>query len=125
MPPLLCLLAPSLQVKNKMSLESFRRNLRGVNDNTDFPVEFLDAIYYSIIKVSLSLNHGSRGLASSCPCCSLRWAGQQRLQSVVEVSKELLLSSGHAGAMSPCHASAAGLSQPSLLISGRFKAEQE
>lgn len=26
-----------LQVKNKMSLESFRRNLRGVNENQDFP----------------------------------------------------------------------------------------
>jgi hypothetical protein len=34
-----------------MSLESFRRNLRGVNDNSDFPPEFLDEIYYSIVKV--------------------------------------------------------------------------
>ena len=39
------------QVKNKMSLESFRRNLRGVNDGADFPVEFLNEIYYSIVKV--------------------------------------------------------------------------
>ena len=41
------------QVKNRMSLESFRRNLRGVNDNTDFPVEFLDDIFYSIVKVGV------------------------------------------------------------------------
>ena len=37
-------------MKNKMSLESFRRNLRGVNENTDFPEDFLNDIYYSIIK---------------------------------------------------------------------------
>ncbi len=43
--------ASGVQVKNKMSLESFRRNLRGVNENTDFPEEFLNEIYYSIIKV--------------------------------------------------------------------------
>ena len=34
-----------------MTLESFRRNLRGVNENTDFPVEFLNDIFYSIAKV--------------------------------------------------------------------------
>ena len=39
------------QVKNRMTLESFRRNLRGVNENTDFPVEFLNDIFYSIAKV--------------------------------------------------------------------------
>lgn len=91
--------APSLQVKNKMSLESFRRNLRGVNDNTDFPVEFLDAIYYSIIKVSLSLNHSSSSITGATAVLWACWG------------------------MSPCHASAADLSQPPLLISGRFKAD--
>lgn len=45
------------QVKNRMSLESFRRNLRGVNENSDFPVEFLDDIFYSIVKVWLAHQH--------------------------------------------------------------------
>ena len=43
------------QVKNRMTLESFRRNLRGVNENTDFPIEFLNDIYYSIAKVWIGL----------------------------------------------------------------------
>ena len=50
-PPSHPLFCPLSQVKNKMSLESFRRNLRGVNENTDFPIEFLDDIFYSIVKV--------------------------------------------------------------------------
>ncbi len=54
-------LPPSLplQVKNKMSIDSFRRNLRGVNENTDFPVDFLDEIYYSIVNCALKLNESS------------------------------------------------------------------
>ena len=47
------------QVKNKMTLESFRRNLRGCNDNTDFPPEFLDDIYNSIVSCALKLNETS------------------------------------------------------------------
>eukprot|EP00798_Chlamydomonas_sp_ICE-L_P006642 gene6642-3299_t len=51
-------------VKNKMSLEAFRRNLRGVNEcqisgKSDFPEEFLNDIYYSIIKTPLRLNESS------------------------------------------------------------------
>ena len=49
------------QVKNRMSLESFRRNLRGVNDNTDFPVEFLDDIFYGIVKVGEGEGRRRRG----------------------------------------------------------------
>ncbi|KAF5842997.1 hypothetical protein DUNSADRAFT_3125 [Dunaliella salina] len=47
------------QVKNKMSLESFRRNLRGVNEGADFPVEFLNDIYHSIAKTPLRMSEDS------------------------------------------------------------------
>ncbi len=35
-----------------MTVESFRRNLRGVNDKTNFPDDFLSEIFYSIVNVS-------------------------------------------------------------------------
>lgn len=38
------------QVRKRMSFEDFKRNLRGVNDNSDFSPEFLKAIYDSIKK---------------------------------------------------------------------------
>lgn len=44
------------QVKNKMTLESFQRNLRGVNDGVDFEKRFLEEIYYSIVKTALRLS---------------------------------------------------------------------
>jgi len=47
------------QVKNKMSLESFRRNLRGVNEGADFPMEFLNDIYHSIAKTPLRMSEDS------------------------------------------------------------------
>ena len=36
------------QVKKKMTLESFIRNNRGINDNEDFPPEFLEELYNNI-----------------------------------------------------------------------------
>ncbi|KIM32215.1 hypothetical protein M408DRAFT_326851 [Serendipita vermifera MAFF 305830] len=38
------------QVRKRMTFDDFKRNLRGVNDNSDFSVEFLQAIYDSIKK---------------------------------------------------------------------------
>ncbi|KAG8832745.1 GDP/GTP exchange factor for ARF [Serendipita sp. 399] len=38
------------QVRKRMTFDDFKRNLRGVNDNTDFSIEFLQAIYDSIKK---------------------------------------------------------------------------
>ncbi|KAH8117228.1 Sec7-domain-containing protein [Phellopilus nigrolimitatus] len=38
------------QVRKRMTLEDYQRNLRGVNDGSDFPFEFLNAIYESIRK---------------------------------------------------------------------------
>lgn len=47
------------QVKTKMTLEAFRRNLRGVNDGQDFPEEFLDGIFNSIMKEQLRMSESS------------------------------------------------------------------
>ena len=42
-----------------MSLESFRRNLRGVNEGADFPAEFLNEIFHSIASIPLRMNEES------------------------------------------------------------------
>ncbi|KAJ7093181.1 hypothetical protein C8R44DRAFT_835540 [Mycena epipterygia] len=41
------------QVRQRMTIEDYRRNLRGVNNNTDFSPEFLQNIYDSIRKREL------------------------------------------------------------------------
>ncbi|KAI5124326.1 hypothetical protein M0805_008933 [Coniferiporia weirii] len=38
------------QIRARMSLEDYRKNLRGVNDGSDFPPEFLNNVYESIRK---------------------------------------------------------------------------
>eukprot|EP00955_Chlamydomonas_euryale_P047184 353610-Chlamydomonas_euryale.AAC.1 len=42
-----------------MTVESFRRNLRGVNDSEDFPEDFLSEIFYSIVNEPLKLETAS------------------------------------------------------------------
>ncbi|GIL44250.1 hypothetical protein Vafri_1768 [Volvox africanus] len=55
------------QVKNKMTLESFRRNLRGVNDNADFDPQFLEDIFTSIVKTPLRLSEpASMDVSEQC-----------------------------------------------------------
>ncbi|MEW5304445.1 MAG: hypothetical protein WDW36_007055 [Sanguina aurantia] len=44
------------QVKQKMTLDSFRRNLRGVNDGKDFEPAFLQELYEGIVRTPLRLS---------------------------------------------------------------------
>lgn len=39
---------PNMKVGNRMTVEQFSRNLRGVNDGKDFPAEYLQAIFDSL-----------------------------------------------------------------------------
>ena len=43
------------QVKNKMTLDQFRRNNRGINDGEDLPDAFLTQIYVSIQRNEIKL----------------------------------------------------------------------
>lgn len=42
-----------------MTVDGFRRNLRGVNDRENFPDEFLNDIFYSIVNEPLKLETAS------------------------------------------------------------------
>lgn len=57
------LLVTPAQVKKKMSLESFMHNNRGINDNEDFPPEFLEELYNNIackaFRIPLAASDGS------------------------------------------------------------------
>ncbi|PNW80894.1 hypothetical protein CHLRE_07g334100v5 [Chlamydomonas reinhardtii] len=67
------------QVKNKMTLESFQRNLRGVNDGTDFDKRFLEEIYYSIVKTPLRLSEpASMDVSEQCFLQLAQVSGTQR-----------------------------------------------
>jgi len=46
----------SPQVKKKMTMEQFLRNLRGIDDGKDLPLEFTQAIYASIASSEIKLN---------------------------------------------------------------------
>ncbi|KAG2488975.1 hypothetical protein HYH03_012417 [Edaphochlamys debaryana] len=67
------------QVKNKMTLESFQRNLRGVNDGADFDKRFLEEIYYSIVKTPLRLSEpASMDVSEQCFLQLAQISGTQR-----------------------------------------------
>ncbi|GLC38754.1 hypothetical protein PLESTM_000772100 [Pleodorina starrii] len=67
------------QVKTKMTLESFQRNLRGVNDGTDFDRLFLEDIYHSIVKTPLRLSEpASMDVSEQCFLQLAQISGTQR-----------------------------------------------
>ncbi|GFR51100.1 hypothetical protein Agub_g13429 [Astrephomene gubernaculifera] len=67
------------QVKNKMTLESFQRNLRGVNDGADFDRAFLEEIFYSIVRRPLRLSEpASMEVSEQCFLQLAQTSGTQR-----------------------------------------------
>ncbi|EFJ51864.1 hypothetical protein VOLCADRAFT_87471 [Volvox carteri f. nagariensis] len=67
------------QVKNKMTLESFKRNLRGVNAGTDFDGVFLEEIFTSIVKTPLRLSEpASMDISEQCFYQLAQISGTQR-----------------------------------------------
>ncbi len=72
------LLHTAAQVKNKMTLDAFRRNLRGTNGGADFPAEFLEDIFTSIVAAPLRMSDGSSAYVSPSSWVQLaqvRWGG--------------------------------------------------
>jgi len=47
------------QIKNKMTLQSYCKNLRGVNDGGDFPPKFMAKIYHSITSNEIKVRSGN------------------------------------------------------------------
>ena len=43
------------QVKNKMTVEEFKRNSRGINDEKDLPAEFVAEIYENVVNNEFKL----------------------------------------------------------------------
>ena len=51
--------AHNQQIKNKMTLESYKRNLKGVNDGESFPDKFISKIYFSITTQEIKVRSGN------------------------------------------------------------------
>ena len=47
------------QIKNKMTLDAYKRNLKGVNDGESFPDKFINKIYFSITTNEIKVRSGN------------------------------------------------------------------
>lgn len=71
------------EIKNKMTLEQFIRNNRGINDNEDFPPEMLEQIYISIRDQPIRIGDGTGSEVSS-----VLWLNLNQLSKTLRGRKE-------------------------------------
>ena len=55
---------PQIKAKDKMTLEGFLKNNRGINDGKDLPEEFLSAVYNSIVTNEIKMTGGAEDMGT-------------------------------------------------------------
>jgi len=73
------------QVKDKMSLEGFVKNNKGINDGEDLPQEFLAAIYKNIVNNEIKMKGEGGLLSSDAPQKKKQTTGIAGLDAIINV----------------------------------------
>ena len=76
---------PQIKAKDKMTLEGFLKNNRGINDGKDLPEEFLSAVYNSIVTNEIKMTGGAEDMGKEVPLKPKQTTGVAGIDVIINI----------------------------------------